>query len=87
MSECNAYIINHNFELIFQRLNRDVIPTMEAYRKFMKRQRRANKWDTLALVMVGLYVYYNAKYVCKLTKEFEELRNEVDQLKGEQIMR
>ena len=87
MSERNAYIINRNFELIFRRLNRDVIPTMKAYQKFMKRQRRANKLNALALTMVGLYIYYNEKRNCKMKKEFDELREEIDQLKGEQIMR
>ena len=87
MSERNAYIINHNFELIFRRLNRDVIPTMEAFRKFMKRQRRANKWDALALILIDLYICYKEKHKYELTKELNELREEIDQLKGEQIMR
>ena len=83
MSERNAYIVNHNFELIFRKLKRDVIPSMESFQKFMKRQRRANKWDALALTMVGLYIYYNEKHKYELTKELNELREEIDQLKGE----
>ena len=83
MSERNASIINHNFELIFRRLNRDVIPSMEAYRKFMKKQRRANKGVLALAWMVSLYINYNEKYKYKLIKELNELREEIERLKGE----
>lgn len=75
MSEKNAYIINRNFELIFERFN--------TIQKFVRKQRRMNK-DVAWLAMgVSVYIYCNEKWKREQRKELDRLKEEIDKPKGE----
>lgn len=83
MSERNAYIINRNFELIFERLNHDLIPDMEMLRKFIVKQRHTNKNVAWLAMGISVYIYFNEKRQYELQKELNRLKEEIDKLKGE----
>lgn len=86
ISERNTYVINHNFELIFGRLN-DLAPKMDSIQKFLTKQKHTNKNLAWAMVGIGVYIYFNEKRRYEQKKELDKLREEIDQLKGERIMR
>lgn len=75
MSEKNAYIINHNFELVFNRFN--------ALQKFIRKQKCVNKKVTWLAIGIGVYIYFNEKRLDEQRKEFDKLKEEIDELKGE----
>ena len=83
----NTYLINHNFELIFGRLNHDLIPKVESIQKFLRKQKHKNKNIILAIMGIGVYIYLNEKHQREQKKEFNKLKEEIAQLKGEQIMK
>ena len=83
MSERNAYVINHNFELIFERLNHDLIPGMETLQKFIVKQRHVNKNIAWFAMGISVYIYFNEKRQYEQRKELNRLKEEIDKLKGE----
>lgn len=87
VGERHAYVVNRNFELIFGRLNHDLIPTMDTFRKFIVKQKHTNKNVAWLMMGVGIYIYFNEKRQYQQKKELDKLRGEIDELKGERIMR
>lgn len=65
----------------------DMIPTMNKNNKFMVEQRRKNNLNSLWMVLTLLYMINEAKYSNEQDKEIAKLKEEIDQLKGERIMR
>lgn len=83
MSERNAYVINLNFELIFERLNHDLIPGMETIQKFIVKQKHTNKNVAWFVLGISVYIYFNEKRQYEQRKELNRLKEEIDKLKGE----
>lgn len=76
MNKGSMYIINYN-----------TMPAMGAIQKFIKKQSATNKSAALFMLAVGIYTYLNEKRQSLQTKELENLREEIEQLKGERMMK
>ena len=96
MSEREKYIINSNFELIFRRFNRDLIPAMKAFNKFIKKQKRDNNYIKFCLLGVSVYMCLNEihrrmqeerqdlmeqREIMNLNQELDRLNKKIEQLK------
>lgn len=90
MDECvkewifsNNEIINHNFKAISNKINRNLMPTVNAFHRFMTNQKHKNQKVALFMIGVSVYIYCNEKRYRKQEVELEKLRKEMNNMKGE----
>ena len=65
----------------------ETMPNMRKLTNFVVKQRRSNKLIGFWMVLTVLYLFNEAKYNNEQDKEIAKLQEEIEQLKGEQIMR
>lgn len=74
----NSRIILHNFNVEENKL--------KALKKFATKQKRINKKNALLMIGFIIYICWNEERQINQTAEFDELKEEVEKLKGEEEM-